>query len=148
MPAIEATARSLGLQLIYADVRDGAEIEKAFQTVAGASGGAGVIPVPDPLFTVNRKRMIALSAEKRLPAVYYFRYFAADGGLAAYGPDTIEVYRQAAVYIDRILKGSKPAELPVQNPTKYEWVLNLKTAKTLGLSIPPQLQALADEVIE
>src|SRR5271166_799996 len=100
------------------------------------------------MFTVNRKRMIALSAEKRLPAVYYFRFFAADGGLASYGPDTIEVYRQAAGYIDRILKGSKPAELPVQNPTKYELVLNLKTAKMLGLSVPPQLEALADEVIE
>jgi putative ABC transport system substrate-binding protein len=147
MPAIEATAQSLGLQLIYVDVRNGAEIEKAFQMVAGASG-AGVIPAPDPLFTINRKRMIALCDEKRLPAAYYFRYFAADGGLASYGPDTIEVYRQAAVYIDRILKGSKPADLPVQNPTKYELVLNLKTAKALGLSVPPQLQALADEVIE
>jgi putative ABC transport system substrate-binding protein len=147
VPAIEAAAQSLGLQLIYADVRDGAEIEKAFQMAEGGSG-VGVVPVPDPFFTVNRKRMIALSEEKRLPAVYYFRYFAADGGLASYGPDTIEVYRQTAVYIDRILKGSKPAELPVQNPTKYELVLNLKTAKTLGLSVPPQLQALADDIID
>jgi putative ABC transport system substrate-binding protein len=145
MPAIRTTAQSLGIELLY--IRDGPEIEKAFQMVANASG-AGVIPVPDALFTLNRKRLITLAAEQRLPAVYYFRYFAADGGLMSYGPDTIEVYRQAAAYIDRILKGANPGELPVQNPTKYELVLNLKTAKTLGLTVPPQLQALADEVIE
>jgi len=147
MPAIQTTAQSLGIELLYAAVRDGPEIEKAFQMVANAPG-VGVIPVPDALFTLNRKRLITLAAEQRLPAVYYFRYFAADGGLMSYGPDTIEVYRQAAAYIDRILKGANPGELPVQNPTKYELVLNLKTAKTLGLTVPPQLQVLADEVIE
>ena len=109
MPAIEATAQSLGIQLTYTDVRDGAEIEKALRALASASD-AGMIPVPDPLFTVNRKRMIALAAEQRLPAVYYFRYFATDGGLMSYGPDTIDVYRRAAAYVDRILKGASPAK--------------------------------------
>jgi len=109
MPAIEATAQSLGIQLTYTDVRDGAEIEKALRALASASD-AGMIPVPDPLFTVNRKRMIALAAEQRLPAVYYFRYFATEGGLMSYGPDTIDVYRRAAAYVDRILKGASPAK--------------------------------------
>lgn len=147
MPAIETTARSLGIELLYAAAQDGPEIERAFQ-MAPKGSGTGVITVPDALFTLNRKRMIALAAEQHLPAVYYFRYFAADGGLVSYGPDTIEVYRQTAIYVDRILKGAKPAELPVQNPTKYELVLNLKTAKALGLTIPEALLATADEVIE
>ena len=147
MPAIETTARSLGIELLYAAAQDGPEIERAFQ-MAPKGSGTGVITVPDALFTLNRKRMIALAAEQHLPAVDYFRYFAADGGLVSYGPDTIEVYRQTAIYVDRILKGAKPAELPVQNPTKYELVLNLKTAKALGLTIPEALLATADEVIE
>jgi putative ABC transport system substrate-binding protein len=147
MPAIESVAQSLGVQLTTTDVRDGAEIEAVFDALARETG-VGVIPAPNPVFTINRKRMIALVAQHHLPAVYYFRFFAEDGGLMSYGPDTIDVYRQAASYVDRILKGAKPADLPVQNPTKYEFVLNLRTAKALGLTVPPALLARADEVIE
>jgi putative ABC transport system substrate-binding protein len=97
---------------------------------------------------VHRDAVITAAAKNRLPAVYPYRYFAADGGLICYGPDTIEQYRRAAGYVDRILKGEKPSDLPVQAPTKYHLVINLKSAKTLGLEIPPQVLARADEVIE
>jgi len=144
--AIETAAPSLGVQLTMVNVRDAAEIERAFSAI-GASVG-GVIALPDPIFSVNRERIIELAAVHRLPAVYYYRYFATSGGLMSYGPNTVDLYRQAASYVDRILRGAKPAELPVQQPTKFELVINLKTAKTLGLEIPPTLLARADEVIE
>jgi putative tryptophan/tyrosine transport system substrate-binding protein len=101
-----------------------------------------------PLSTVNRSRIIALAAHYKVPAVYPLRYFAVSGGLISYGPDRLEPYRRAAIYVDRILKGEKPADLPVQEPTKYELVINLKTASALGITMPPTLLALADEVIE
>ena len=101
-----------------------------------------------PLSINNRGLIISLAAQHRLPATYPYRFFVADGGLVCYGPDLIEPHRQAARYIDRILKGEKPSDLPVQAPTKYELVINLKTAKTLGLTIPPSLLARADQVIE
>jgi putative tryptophan/tyrosine transport system substrate-binding protein len=101
-----------------------------------------------PLSTVNRDRIIALSARYKVPAVYPLRYFAVSGGLISYGPDRLEPYRRAAVYVDRILKGEKPGDLPVQMPTKYELVINLKTASALGITVPPTMLALADEVIE
>jgi putative ABC transport system substrate-binding protein len=107
-----------------------------------------VIVTVSPLSTVNRDRIIALAARYKVPAVYPLRYFAVSGGLISYGPDRLEPYRRAAGYVDRILKGEKPAELPVQEPTKYEFVINLKTAGALGITVPPTMLALADEVIE
>jgi putative tryptophan/tyrosine transport system substrate-binding protein len=104
--------------------------------------------LPDAFTVANRTSLIRLAAVARLPAIYSFRVFAIDGGLISYGIDSIDLYRRAASYVDRILKGAKPAELPVQQPTKYELVINLKTAKTLGLTVPPTLLARADEVIE
>jgi putative ABC transport system substrate-binding protein len=104
--------------------------------------------LPSPLTVLHRDLIVALAAQYRLPAAYSYRYFAASGGLVSYGIDSLDVFRRSASYVDRILKGEKPADLPVQNPTKYELVINLKTAKTLGLDVPPMLLALADEVIE
>ena len=104
--------------------------------------------MPDSHNVVHRKRIIELAAEFRLPAVYYFRYFAIDGGLISYGPEEMDLFRRTAGYVDRILKGVKPSDLPVQQPTKFELVINLKTAKALGVEIPPMLLVRADEVIE
>ena len=128
-------------------VRDADEIERALTAFARSSNG-GLIVTGSVLAAVHRKLIIALAARDRLPAVYPYRYFATSGGLISYGPDTIDPFRRAAGYVDRILKGEKPADLPVQAPTKYELVINLKTAKALGLTVPDSLLALADEVIE
>jgi putative ABC transport system substrate-binding protein len=147
MPAIEAAAPSYGIQLVIADARDLAEIEHAFGTFVRESID-GFIVMPDVVFSAHRERIIALAAAHRLPAVYNYSYFATSGGLVSYGPDAVELYRRSASYIDRILKGEKPADLPIQQPTKFELVINLKTAKALGLEIPPTLLARADEVIE
>jgi putative ABC transport system substrate-binding protein len=117
-------------------------------TTLGREPGGGLIVVPDTFTRVNRKIIVNLAARYRLPAIYPYRQFADDGGLASYGPDTVEQYRLAAGYIDRILRGAKPADLPVQQPTKFELVINLKTAKALGITVPPTLLARADEVIE
>ena len=111
-------------------------------------GKGGVIVTVSPLSTIRRDVIISLSARYKVPTVYPLQYFAVSGGLISYGPDRLEPYRRAALYVDRILKGEKPADLPVQQPTKYELVINLKTAQMLGLSVPPTLLALADEVIE
>jgi putative ABC transport system substrate-binding protein len=129
------------------DVRDAGEIERAIAAFARFANG-GLIVTASGLGAAHRKLIVALAARHRLPAVYSLRYYATSGGLISYGPDTNEPYRRAATYIDRILKGEKPADLPVQAPTKYETVINLKTAKALGLEIPPTLLARADEVIE
>jgi putative ABC transport system substrate-binding protein len=145
--AIEAEAPSVGLLLTAAEVSDAAEMERAVDAFARESNG-GLIVVPNAVTISHRELIIALAARHRLPAVYAYRYFVADGGLISYGPHFVDQYRQAAGYVDRILKGEKPADLPVQAPTKYELVINLKTAKTLGLEIPPMLLARADEVIE
>jgi putative ABC transport system substrate-binding protein len=146
MRAIESGAPSFGVEIASADLSEPGEIEKAIAAEHEVNGGA-IITV-SPLSTVNRDRIIALAARYKVPAVYPLRYFAASGGLISYGPDRLEPYRRAAVYVDRILRGEKPAELPVQAPTKYELVINLKTANALGLAIPPTLLALADDVIE
>jgi putative ABC transport system substrate-binding protein len=144
--AIDSITSRFGVEVTPADLHDPAEIERAF--VAAHEANGGVIVTVSPLSTIRRDVIISLSARYKVPTVYPLRYFAVSGGLISYGPDRLEPYRHAAVYVDRVLKGEKPADLPVQQPTKYELVINLKTAQMLGLSVPPTLLALADEVIE
>jgi putative ABC transport system substrate-binding protein len=145
--AIQSIAPSHGVDLTPMNVRDATEIERAIATFAQTSNG-GVIVTGSALAAAHRDLLVALMAQHKLPAVYYDRVFVAAGGLISYGSDNIDQYRAAAVYVDRILKGEKPADLPVQAPTKYELVINLRTAKAIGLNLPPALLARADEVIE
>jgi putative ABC transport system substrate-binding protein len=145
--ALEAVAPSLHVELVPLNLRDGGEIEREIDTFA-RSPADGLIVTSGPLAAVHRDLIIQAAARHRLPAVYVTRYMATAGGLMSYGPDFAEQYRLAAGYVDRILKGEKPADLPVQAPTKYETVINLKTAKALGLTVPQALLARADEVIE
>ena len=145
--AVQAVAPSLGVELSAVDVRDAGEIERAVTAFARSSNG-GLIVTASALATRHRDLIIALAARHKLPAVYSYRYFVTVGGLISYGPDFVDQYRQAAGYVDRILKGEKPADLPVQAPTKYELVINLKTAKALGVVIPQTLLGSADQVIE
>ena len=147
LAAIQAVAPSLGIELTPLDVRDESELERAVALFARKPNG-GIIITASPTARINRQQVIALVAQHRLPTVYPFRYFVSDGGLVCYGPNIIEQFRLAADYVSRILKGEKPAEMPVQAPTKYELLINLKTAKALGLTVPPTLLARADEVIE
>ena len=144
---IQAVAPSLRVEVNPVNVRDAGEIERAVAAFARSSNG-GLIVTASPAATLHRDLIVTLAARHKLPAVYFERYFVAAGGLISYGPDLIDQYRRAAGYVDRILKGEKPADLPVQAPTKYELVINLKTAKALGLDVPPTLLARADEVIE
>jgi len=144
---IQAVAPSLGVELRPADMRNAGEIERAITAFAGSSNG-GLIVTGSPSATIHRNLIITLAARHQLPAVYYDRFYVTGGGLISYGADYLDGCRRAAGYVDRILKGEKPADLPVQAPTKYETVLNLKTAKTLGLDVPPSLLVRADEVIE
>jgi len=129
------------------NVRDAGEIEGAVAAFARAPNG-GLIVTASPAAVLHRELIVSLAARHKLPAVYFERHFVAAGGLISYGPDQIDMYRRAAGYVDRILKGEKPADLPVQAPTKYDLVINLKTAKSLGLDVPVNLQQLADQVIE
>ena len=145
--AIQSVAPSLGVELFPIGVRDAGEIERAIIAFSRGSNG-GLIVTGSPSTSVHRHQIIALAARLLLPAVYPYRYFVASGGLLSYGPDPTDQFRRAAGYVDRILKGEKPADLPVQVPTKYELVINLKTAKALGLEVPAALLARADEVIE
>jgi putative ABC transport system substrate-binding protein len=145
--AIQAVAPSLGVELSPISVRDAGEIERAVVAFARSSNG-GLIVVAGASLAIHRELIITLAARHRLPAVYPYRYYAMSGGLICYGPDNLDLYRRAADYVDRILKGEKPADLLVQAPTKYELVINLKTAKALGIDVPPTLLARADEVIE
>jgi putative ABC transport system substrate-binding protein len=144
--AIRSVAQSLGVELTPVDVRDSGQIERAVAAFA-RSGNGGVI-VTTGGTAAHRKLIISLAARHNLPTVYPYRYYTIDGGLISYGPNTHDPVRRAAGYVDRILKGEKPADMPVQAPTKYELIVNLKTAKTLGLTIPQSLLATADEVIE
>jgi putative ABC transport system substrate-binding protein len=144
--AIQSVAPLLGVELRPVDVRDPGEIERGVTAFARGSNG-GLIVASSPAM-VHRDLIIGLAARHRLPAVYSFRYYVTSGGLIAYGPDPNDPFRSAAGYVDRILKGEKPADLPVQAPTKYELAINLKTAKALGLTVPQSLLAAANEVIE
>jgi ABC-type uncharacterized transport system substrate-binding protein len=145
--AIQTAAPSLSVEVSPVNVGDASEIERALAAFARISNG-GLIVTAGPRAALHRDLIIKLSAQHKLPTVYYERNFVAVGGLISYGPDFIDQYRRAAAYIDGILKGEKPADMPVQAPTRYELAINLKTAKTLGLTVPPTLLARADEVIE
>ena len=145
--AIQSVASSFGVELNPVGVRDGGDIERAITAFARSSNGGLIVTGSVPA-SANRELIVALAARHRLPAVYFTRYFVTGGGLISYGPDYVDQFRLAAGYVDRILKGEKPADLPVQAPTKYELAVNLKTAKALGLDVPQSLLARADEVIE
>ena len=145
--AIQAAAPSLGLEVVAVNMRDAADIERVVTAFARQPKGALVV-TGSALAAVHRDLIVALAARHKLPAVYFLRTFVERGGLISYGPSLLDQFRRAADYIDRILKGTKPADLPVQAPTKYELVINLKTAKALGLTIPPSVLTRADEVIE
>ena len=144
--AVRSVAQSLGVELTPVNVRDAEEIERNVAAFA-RSGNGGMIATSGGTGT-RRKHLISLAARHKLPAVYPYRYYAVDGGLISYGPNTLDPVRRAAGYVDRILKGEKPADMPVQAPTKYELIINLKTARTLGLTVPQSLLTTADEVIE
>jgi putative ABC transport system substrate-binding protein len=145
--AIQMAAPSFGVEARPIDVRDPREIDRGITTFATVANGGLIVTGSSPA-AVHRDLIITLAARHLLPAVYPFRYFTTSGGLISYGPDSIDQFRRAAGYVDRILKGEKPADLPVQAPTKYELVINLKTAKAMGITVPETLLARADEVIE
>jgi putative ABC transport system substrate-binding protein len=145
--SIEPLAHSLGVRLSVTPISNSPEIDRALVAVSGEPKG-GLIVSPDAFTTANRGLIISQAARYRLPAIYPYRYFAIDGGLLSYGHDAKEPWRRAPTYVDKILKGANPADLPIQQPTKFELVINLKTAKTLGLTIRPQLLDRADELIE
>jgi ABC-type uncharacterized transport system substrate-binding protein len=145
--AIQSVASSFGVELRPVNVREPTEIERGVSAFASSANG-GLIITASPLITTHRDLIIALAVRHKLPAIYYDRFFANAGGLVSYGTDIVDQYRRAAGYVDRILKGEKPADLPVQAPTKFELVINLKTAKALGLAVPTSMLAHAAEVIE
>jgi putative ABC transport system substrate-binding protein len=147
MPSFETAARSLKVVPIIAPVRSDVDIETAIIAL-GREPGSGLVLIPDGFTVAHRAPIISAAARSNVPAVYTQSYYARDGGLLSYGPDPVDTYRRAATYVDRILRGAKPAELPVQFPTKFEMVVNLKTAKALGLEVPLSILVRADEVIE
>ena len=147
MPSLETAARSLKLVPIIAPVHSDAEIETAIIAL-GREPGGGLVVISDAFTFTHRAPIILAAARNNVPAVYVASYYARDGGLLSYGVDQVDAYRRAASYVDRILRGEKPAELPVQMPTKFEMAVNLKTANALGLAVPPSILIRADEVIE
>jgi putative ABC transport system substrate-binding protein len=147
MPSLETAARLLKIVPIIAAVHNDVEIETAIITL-GREPGGGLVVMPDGFTAVHRAPILLAAARNNVPAVYWTSAFARDGGLLSYGVDSVDAFRRAATYVDRILRGEKPGDLPVQLPTKFEMVVNLKTAKALGLGIPPSIQLRADEVIE
>jgi len=144
---IEATAKTLAVHIVSVEARNAQEIERAFE-IAGENRAGALQTIPDAFLWSLRSRIVALAARYRLPAIYPESDFVTAGGLLAYGPSIPDNFRRAAIYVDRILKGAKPADLPIEQPTKFELVINLKTAKALGLTIPPSLLARADQVID
>jgi putative ABC transport system substrate-binding protein len=147
MPSFEMAARSLKIMLTTAPLHSDEEIEAAIIAL-GREPGGGLVAMPDLFMTVHRAPIISAAARSNVPAVYYLSAFARDGGLLSYGPDPVDTFRLAATYVDRILRGAKPGDLPVQLPTKFEMVVNLKSAKALGLAVPPSILLRADEQIE
>jgi putative ABC transport system substrate-binding protein len=147
MPSFETAARSLKVAPIIAPVQSDAEIEMAI-TALGREPGGGLVVMPEAFTLAHRAPIISAAARNNVPAVYGISEYARDGGLLSYGADLVDLYRRAASYVDRILRGAKPGDLPVQLPTNFEMVLNLKTAKALGLTVPPSIRLRADEVIE
>ena len=147
MPSLEAAARSLKVAPITAPVRSDAEIETAIAAI-GREPGGGLVVSSDTFMLTHRAPVISAAARNNVPAIYALSELARDGGLLSYGPDPVDLFRRAASFVDRILRGAKPSDLPVQFPTRFEMVVNLKTAKALGLAVPLTLQAIADEVIE
>jgi putative tryptophan/tyrosine transport system substrate-binding protein len=145
--AIDAAARSLSVQVTAAEVSKAADIGPAIEAAARKANG-GLVVLPSPITTVQRTLIIALAAEHRLPAIYPYRFNVMSGGLMSYGADPVDQYRRAALYVDRILRGAKPADLPVEQPARFELAINLKTAKALGLDVPPTLIARADWIIK
>jgi putative ABC transport system substrate-binding protein len=144
---IQSVAPSIGVEVSPINVTDAGEIERAIAALAARTPNGGLVTTAGPLSAIHRDRIVTLAAKHKLPAVYYERAHAVAGGLVSYGPIFVDQFRQAAGYVDRILKGEKPADLPVQAPAKYSTVINLKTAKALGLTVPPGLRELADEVV-
>ncbi len=142
----EVTARELGVRLQFLEARGPADIDRAFSEMTRERAGALTV-LPSTMFLIERNRLADLAAKNRLPAVYGARESVDAGGLMSYGPDLADLFRRAATYVDKILKGAKPGDLPVEQPTKFEFVINLKTAKALGLTIPPSLLQRADQVI-
>jgi putative ABC transport system substrate-binding protein len=147
MPPFETAARSLKVAPIIAPVHSEVEIQAAI-TALGREPGGGLVVVPDVFLNVHRALIISAAARNNVPAVYRYSYLVRDGGLLSYGSDEVDIFRRAASYVDRILRGEKPGDLPVQFPTKFEMVVNRKTATALGLAIPPSIMLRADEVIE
>jgi putative tryptophan/tyrosine transport system substrate-binding protein len=147
LQTITASAPSFGVEVVPAGVSNAAEVEHAIEEFARGPNG-GLIVFPSPIASIHSNLIIGLAARHRVPAVYPFRFYASDGGLVSFGIDSADLFRRAASYVDRILRGEKPADLPVQAPTKFELAINAKTAKALGLDIPPTLLARADEIIE
>jgi putative ABC transport system substrate-binding protein len=147
MPSLETAARSLKVEPITAPVHSDVEIETAIIALGRESGG-GLVVLPDGFMAVHRAPLISAAARHNVPAVYPLSEFVRDGGLLSYGVDSVDIWRRAATYVDRILRGAKPGDLPVQFPTKFEMALNLKTAKALGLAVPPSIMLRATEVIE
>ena len=147
LQSIDAGTSLLGIESIPIQVHSEADIENVIRKV-GSEPNSGLFVLPDSHNIVHRKRIIELTAQYRLPAIYYFRYFATDGGLISYGPDEMDLFRRTADYVDQILKGARPSDLPVQQPAKFELVINLTTAKTLGLTIPPGILSIADDLVE